>query len=176
MHTADGADAAAFFKSLPTLAQHLAESSNLRPRAVSAAPSLADTWRSIRFYRWLERFLDKEWDSMPYEVREAGRTSVDATRDAIARLGSWKFRELAAMTIMYGWRFVNLIITMRSLARVFKNVERKLAAQDKRAMDAWDRVVGHRPSFADAVKIGQEGYRREQTVEVDWATIRPHGS
>lgn len=146
----------------------------LRHRSLWGA--IAEVWKIRRFYRWLERLMAREWETLPYELREQGRGPAETVYDAEQHLKDMTVREIVALTILNGWSFISLYYSVRESVRVFKVVAQKLAEQDKRAMEAWDRAIAHRPSFAESVKIGPDNYDRDKTVEVDWATFRPHGS
>jgi hypothetical protein len=182
MHTADAPSGDVLAAALTTMASTLAEFADLASPSMLGEEgrtkkfSTIEAWRIVRFYRWMDRFVAKEWDAMPFELRENGRRAATASRSAMQRLDRMSFRTIVGLAVLQGWHFIELWLTVRVSARVFRTLERKLAEQDLRATEAWKRALIHHPGFAEAVKVGPGNYDRELTVEVDWATFRPRGS
>lgn len=186
MHATDYRSEGLFSKSLPEMAERLNSFTELlrsRPMITSAdgtqhvTSSVSDTWKIVRFYRQFESLIEKHWADLPYELRQEGRPIVKQAHAAVARLDDLSLRETLGMAILSGWRFVNLVFTIRASARVFRAIERKLAEEDRRANEAWERGLAHHPSFAEAARFGVGNYDRGSTVEADWETFRsPHGN
>jgi hypothetical protein len=162
---------------LTTFAAYIseAETDDVNSKGVKRL-TVAEVWKTVRFFRWMTQYIDRHWYELPFELREEGRTAVGTARNAAAIVQGLSLRTFLALSILQGSRFLSLWLNTRAMTSVFRVIERKLVEQDRRATEAWIRAMAHNPRFAESVKIGAENYDRSKTVEADWATFRPHGS
>jgi len=132
--------------------------------------------RMVRNMRRLTESVKERWPTLPSELREEARqTAAFLSTPIEGGLQTWAFGEHALALATYPRRYIFLVfnsVASKLISRMARTIANLGIEEDRKARQAWDRVVQRSPNFAHRIKIAmREPYGPEQWVESeksDW--------